>query len=267
MDGFIGKLGRLPRRFDARVPHLNALRAMGLAPTDTVAPPPASVDWTAALPPNLGMMGNQNLGDCTCAAIYHAIQVWTANANPPIDTEPDAQAVALYSAACGYVAGQPNTDQGGDEQSVLTYYMLNGAPLANGQRQRLTAFVELDVNNLADVKTAIADCGLVYIGFDVPDYIMGQPTSVVWDVRPSSDFKVVGGHAIILAGYDDATQRFKGVSWGSIYELTYGFFTAQTDETYALADPDWIQTTGKTPGGLLMPDLETQMAALRQANQ
>lgn len=240
---------------------------MGLAPTDTVAPPPASVDWTAALPPNLGMMGNDSLGDCTCAAIYHAIQVWTANANPPIDTEPDAQAVALYSAACGYVAGQPNTDQGGDEQSVLTYYMLNGAPLANGQRQRLTAFVELDVNNLADVKTAIADCGLVYIGFDVPDYIMGQPTSVVWDVRPSSDFKVVGGHAIILAGYDDATQRFKGVSWGSIYELTYGFFTAQTDETYALADPDWIQTTGKTPGGLLMPDLETQMAALRQANQ
>ena len=81
------KLGRLPRARNPAVPHLSALLA---GRRSALAPAPPSCDYTTALPADLGMMGNNALGDCTCAALGHALQVWTANANPPIDTEPDA---------------------------------------------------------------------------------------------------------------------------------------------------------------------------------
>lgn len=64
------KLGRLHRTYDARIPHMSALVA-----GQTLPPPPPSVDWTSGMPRNLGMMLNDTLGDCTCAAVYHAIQV------------------------------------------------------------------------------------------------------------------------------------------------------------------------------------------------
>ena len=79
------KLGRLLRTYDPRIPHLSALRAGQTPPT-----PPASIDYTKGMPANLGMMLNDTLGDCTCAAVYHAIQVWSFNALKKIDTEPDS---------------------------------------------------------------------------------------------------------------------------------------------------------------------------------
>lgn len=78
------KFGRLPRAFNPRVPHLSSL-LMGV----DLPAPPASLDYTSVLPTSLGMFGNDSLGDCTCAAVMHALQVWSANATGVCDTEPD----------------------------------------------------------------------------------------------------------------------------------------------------------------------------------
>ena len=93
------KLGRLHRSYDPRIPHLSALLA-----GKTLPPPPAQVDYTKGMPTNLGMMLNNTLGDCTCAAVYHAIQVWTFNATKgkSMETEPDSDVEKLYELACGY---------------------------------------------------------------------------------------------------------------------------------------------------------------------
>lgn len=69
------KLGRLARSHDKRIPMLHTLMA-GKA-LEPVVP---SVDYTKGMPSNLGMMKNDTLGDCTCAAFYHAMQVWSFNA-------------------------------------------------------------------------------------------------------------------------------------------------------------------------------------------
>lgn len=255
-----GHLGRLPRIFNPRVPHLSALRFVARQRGVAVPAPPAAVDWTTGLPANLGMMGNDSLGDCTCAAVYHSIQVWSQKAQNAIDTEPDAQAVSLYEAACGYVPGNPNTDQGGVEQDVLSYWMLSGVPLAAGGVQRLSAFVEVDPSNQADVKLAIADCGVCYIGFNVPDYAMSG--SGTWDVQPGAP-NIVGGHAVVLAAYDEVGPTC--ITWGRLQKMTWGFFEAFTDEAYMLADPDWFEVSGVSPAGLSLADLETQMEALRNS--
>jgi hypothetical protein len=202
------KLGRRPRAYNPAIPHLSALLA---GKRRSLAPPPAVVDYTATLPTDLTMMGNDRLGDCTCAALGHALQVWTANANPPIDTEPEQNIIALYAGACGYKPSDTSTDQGGVEQDVLTYAMLSGIPINDGAaRHRVVAFVEVDPSNIADVKMTIADCGVAYIGFDIPDYAMAS-IGQLWDVLPGKA-KMVGGHAVVLAGYDTVGPTC--ITWG-----------------------------------------------------
>ena len=78
------KLGRKPRTYDPRIPHMSAVRRHGAL----VAP--ASCDYTSEMPASLGMMLNDSLGDCTAAAVGHAQQVWTFNAGAQMITPPDA---------------------------------------------------------------------------------------------------------------------------------------------------------------------------------
>jgi hypothetical protein len=253
------KLGRTRRTFDPRVPHMSALLAGRTPP-----PPPPSVDNTADMPPNLGMMLNDTLGDCTCAAFYHALQVWSFNANPPMQTQPDPDVERLYELACGYNPRTPGEGPGGNEQHVLTYLLRQGAPVGpeGAARHKITAFVEVDPRNTDDVKRTIAECGLAYIGFNVPTFLMppDQPPPEVWDVQPGNS-EIVGGHAVVLAGYDAGGARV--ISWGAYYTMTWAFFAQYVDEVYALADATWIASKGTTPAGLSLAQLEAQMQALK----
>jgi hypothetical protein len=253
-------LGRLPRSHDPRIPHFSALIAGKSLP-----PPPAQVDYTKGMPNNLGMMLNNTLGDCTCAAVYHAFQVWTFNSSKgkSMDTEPDSDVEKLYELACGYKPSAGGEGPGGNEQLVLKYLLNKGAPTGQtGQTtHKIDAFVEVDPRNTDDVKRTINDCGLVYIGFNVPQYIVptnGTPPAV-WDVE-NTNTKIVGGHAVVLPGYTAAGARV--ISWGQYYTMTWAFFAKYVDETYAIADNFWINGGGKTPGGLTLAELEAQMKSL-----
>lgn len=252
------KLGRLPRARNPAIPHLSAILS-GI----TLPPVPPAVDYSRVLAGySLGAMLNDKLGCCTCAAVYHAIQAWTANANPPMDTEPDGNVLALYEQACHYNPADPSTDQGGIEQDVLTYLLNTGAPIGNGWRHKIDAFVEVDVRNQDDVKRTIADCGLAYIGFNVPSFLMQGLTypGSDWDTQPGQD-DIIGGHAVILVGYNDA--RLTVVSWGNLYTMTWRFFAKYVDECYGLIDPMWIEKTGKTPFGLSEADTVAAMLAIK----
>ena len=253
------RLGRLHRTYDPRVPHLSAMLA-----GQTLTPPPASADWTKGMPGNLGMMLNDTLGDCTCAAVYHAMQVWTFNASSKMLTQPDSDVETLYVQACGYNPRVHGEGPGGNEQHVLTYWLQTGAPIGpkGAARQKLTAFVEVDPRNTDDVKRTINECGVAYIGFNVPQSVQppGQPPPQVWNYDPTQA-NIIGGHAVVLAGYDVNGARV--ISWGQYYTMTWEFFAHFVDEVYAIADTQWIESKGTSPGGFTLAQLETQMNALK----
>jgi hypothetical protein len=256
------RLGRLARSYDKRIPMLHTLME-GIVPQ----PVKPAVDYTNGMPKDLGVMLNDTLGDCTCAAYYHAIQVWTYNALGPkqMVTVPDKDVEDLYEQACGYKPAKGGEGPGGNEQHVLTFILKKGAPSgpSGQQRHQLDAFVEVDVKNTDNIKRAINDCGVAYIGFNVPQYIMppNQNPLSVWDVDPKADNTIVGGHAVVLAGYDAAGARV--ISWGGYYTMTWAFFAKFVDEAYAIADPDWISVKKTTPGGLSLQQLEQAMQALK----
>jgi len=251
-------LGRKERGSDPSIPHLSAVLA-----GQQLSPPPASQDWTRGMPADLGKMLNDQLNDCSCAAFYHAMQVWSFNTST-LQTEPDSNVQALYSAVSGYKRGDTLPGPTCSEQDVLAYLTKTGAPTgANGSgRNKIAAHFEIDFRNIDDVKRTIFECGVAYIGIKVPAYIHTDPVPELWDVQ-TANADVIGAHAVILAGYDADGAKF--ISGGKIYTMTWAFFSQYTDEAYAVVDPLWIGAKGTTPGGLAEEQLEQQMRAVKAA--
>jgi hypothetical protein len=256
------KYGRKPRLFNPRIPHFSALRfKFGLA--HAVAPP--SIDWSAVLPAQCGMMCNDRLGDCADAGFFHALQVWTGNAASSVLTVPDATVQQLYSDNAGYVPGDPSTDNGTDLQSLLTFLTNTGALMPDGTREKIIGFVEVDPQNANDLNLVTAECGLIYLGFNVPQYLeqLEAPGSV-WDVQPGGNNTIVGGHCVISGQY--AATGNRGItSWGSPgYCMTPAFWSANVDECYGIITQRWVEATGKTPWGVPLADWEAQMQGVKE---
>ena len=253
----IPQLGRKARSFNPIIPHLSAhLSSRALPPT------PDSVDWTRGMPADLGAMLNDKVNDCSIAAFYHALQVWSFNAAGALDTEPDTNVEALYGVVSGY---RPSDAPPGPEcnmQDVLCHLVKQGAPVGPDGKSvnKLAAFLEIDHRNLDDVRHTIAECGVAYLGVDVPAYILANPMPSVWDVE-QQNAEIKGGHAVAAAGYD--AQGVRAISAGKVYTLTWAYLTKYTHEAYALADASWIRATGKSPAGLSLDVLERQMQALK----
>jgi len=233
----------------------------------SLPPVPDSVDYTKGIT-QFGMMLNDRLSDCTCAGVYHALQIWTANTTNE-QTESDPTVLTLYEDACGYQPSNPSTDKGGVEQDVLTYIMTNGIPLDNGSVDKILAFFEVDFRNIDDVKRCIDDCGVAYIGYTIPNSMFDSEGNLViipdkvWEVDPNNtSIDPQHGHCVILCAYDSVGPTC--VSWGSLYKMTWGFFTTCTDEVYSIVSNDWIINTGKTPLGMTVEELEDQMIAIEE---
>lgn len=254
------KLGKLPRVYNPNVPHMSAL--VGLR-TEKIQYP-ESIDYAKDMKEDLGMMLNDQIGCCTCASYYHAMQVWSFHTNKTdgMITQPDNNVLQLYKESCGYDPDRPLTDQGGIMQNVLTYLLNTGAITGwNSETHHpIRSFVEVDTRNLEDVKHAIYDCGALYIGFSVPSYLLAGEPKKLWEYKKNC--VITGGHAITLTGYDKKT--FSLISWGKKYKMTHEFFSRFVDEAYAICDIDWFTETGKSILGLSIKELELQMKELRK---
>jgi hypothetical protein len=260
----IRRLGRLPRAFDQTIPHISSLMMTAVRPPM----PPPSVHWTDGLDiTDYGMMLNNQLGDCTIAAAYHLMQIWSGHGRGLILTEPDNFVGQAYRELAGY-DGTPATDKGAIEQDILHKWLTRGVPIAEGTvenpapgRSRILFYAEIDKRMRMDVCRSINDCGGVYIGFDVPAWLMEtDPLPPVWNVRAENN-QIVGGHAVCLTGYDFSSFTFDLISWGKPYKMDFAFFNEYVMEAYAVSHPWFINATGKTPLGKSVDELVNLMHA------
>jgi hypothetical protein len=228
-----GKLGRLAKKTDERT-----LQFAKYLKTD-LPTAPANVDYSANIA-DWGMMFNDQYGDCTIAAIGHLIEAWTKGQT----IIPDKDILNFYFAITG---GQ---DTGCNELDVLNAWANAGL-----DSDKIGAFAQVTPTNLDEVKQGIYLFNGLYIGVNLPQSAEDQfQAGENWTV--SGDNTIIGGHAVILVGYD--TDYVYLVTWGQLVKATWDWFTTYTEESYVLIDNDYF-TGAKTAEGF---DLDTLIGDL-----
>jgi hypothetical protein len=231
-------------------------------------PPPSSVDYSggpSALQPNAALLAalhqvllNDQLGCCTCSGVGHIQDVVTANAGE-LEAASDADVLKLYEACGGYVPGNPSTDQGCDENTVLDYLCSTGFP----DGTKLSAYVALDATNQLEVQQAMALFENLYFGIELPDsYVSPFPSGdgFVWDVgTPDPD----NGHCVIGTGFDttgvhiDSWGMLGAITWPAVAQLCV---SSGGGQLFALLTPDIIaKATDKSPLGFDWGSLQTDL--------
>lgn len=220
--------------------------------TPALAPPPPSVDWSRGIT-DWGMMCNDTLGCCTIAGAAHAVQVFSANVVGEV-TISDADIVGYYGRWDGYVVGDPTTDNGGIELDVLNNWKRD-----EFVGHQLIAYADVNCANDTQIRQAISLFGGLYIGFQVPNFVM-QSFPAVWDVVPK-DGGIDGGHCVFVVGYDDTTLSF--ISWGKVYKMTWAFWAKYVDEAHALLSHDFLSANGFNPMGFNLLQLQTDLECIK----
>ena len=249
-DGTVVHLGRLPF-----VPSGNDLVLARYLDRAAVLPTiPASVDNSTVVREWL-MLLNDKLGDCTIAAILHAIMLWTRIGKVKPFTATNTEALEGYEGACGYVPSDPSTDQGGNERTVLSYARKTGFGGAAGAH-KIGAFLKTSWTDIHELTAAVYLFGCVYIGVNLQK---AQMTQQIWDYDPTSP--VDGGHAVIIVAVNpDGSGKL--ISWGRVYQYTAAWLQHTCEEAWTAVTRDMLDGTGHTPAGLDWQQLQTDLVAV-----
>lgn len=219
-----------------------------------IQPPPSAQSWTNASRV-YGMLGNNKVGNCVEAAIFHALQDEIED-NGAIYQPTDADAIGLYSTLTGYVPGDESTDQGTNPAQALTYWQNIGIA-----GHKISGYVQIDGTNLTELQCGIWLFGTVFFAWDVPAYAMDQfSAGENFDIDPTGDATIQGGHETPMNGYDGTL--FNLVTWGKETGMTAAF-AAQFAEIPLVAVSDaWIAKSGTAPNGFAAQDLISDLKAI-----
>jgi hypothetical protein len=253
------KLGKHVARHDPRTLLLASYTTPALP-----APPPV-LNLAKKVKSPWGMMDNEQIGDCTCAAAGHLIMEWTASAQSKMFTPPDPQIVAAYSAITGYNPTTGANDNGAQELDVLNYWRQQGIA-----GHKIQAYMALEPANHTHVMDAVWIFGGCYIGVALPKSAQAQTSNKqIWSVPPQGTGGdgapgSWGGHAVPVVAYD--SRSLTVVTWGALQTMTWGFWEAYCDEAYAILSPDYLkQKGGQTvaASGFNLQQLQVDLADLK----
>jgi hypothetical protein len=208
--------------------------------TTKLAAPPASVDNLARIYKKLKvkdptvlfpMDGNDKLGDCTIAALAHAITAFRGFVSPKKSIMSQQDVVKLYMHLTGGV------DSGLDELNVLNYWRQNAV-----DGDEILAFVTIDPKNHTHVQQAIQLFGGVYLGFQVQQNCQEEfEQRKPWTPGTLTN----DGHAVFATGYD--ADEVTVLTWGNTQQATWAWWDECVDEAYAILPPEATKP-GFAPG-------------------
>ena len=167
------------------------------------------------------MDGNDTLGDCTIAALAHAITTFRGLVGR-LNITPKAAVVKLYMHLTGGV------DSGLNELDVLNYWRRHAV-----SGDEILGYASIDVKNHTHIQQAIQLFGGVYLGFQVQqnciqEFDARQP----WTPGPLTQ----DGHAVFAVTYDSAGVTV--LTWGNTQKATWAWWDECVDEAYAILPPE-----------------------------
>jgi len=202
--------------------------------------------------PALGMMRNDALSDCTCAAMAHSFQTWTAYGGQPW-VPSDTQIVALYNKV------NHGVDKGANMLDVLNKVREEGIG-----GNKIYAFVAIDTTDHDQVRTAHFLFGGLYFGAGLPVTAQAQEgEGKVWELLPGANGSEPyswGGHAMNLV--DTGKKTLKAVTWGHLQALTWEWWDRYVDECFAILEEDYVGADKRSPQGFSLKKLAADLVGL-----
>ncbi len=212
--------------------------------------------WLPTTPIDWMSLGNNSVGDCTCAAALHMIMSWTAFAGHPA-TFTRQDALNAYSAITGYNPQTGANDNGAVESDVLKYWQTTGFA-----GHKIACWAQVNPQDIQGVKEALYWFQGLYIGLSMPQSAQGQ---TIWDVPTTGTQSGPGvggswgGHAVPILAAD--TTGLTVISWGVAVKMTWGFLSAYCDEMYAVLSTDVLSSQNLSANHFnitqLMADIQT----------
>lgn len=171
------------------------------------------------------MDGNDRYGDCTVAALAHAVTVYRGRLGQESVMEKQ-DVIKLY------LHLTKGADSGLAELDVLNYWRRHAAG-----GEKIMAYASIDPKNHAHVQHAIQLFGGVYLGFQVPEGCEEQfDAGTPWvPGKLTTD-----GHAVFATGYD--ADGVTVLTWGKLQKGTWAWWDECVDEAYALLPWEAMQT-------------------------
>jgi hypothetical protein len=215
---------------------------------------PATVDYSGFTPNDV--LGNDIYGCCVFSSAGHTVVEQTFYGQGSSYVVSEQQVLAAYSQVTGFSPSDPASDQGATLQEGLQY--LNKYGFGG---HKIAAYAQVDIKNVAELKSAVAEFGAVSLALDFPasamdDFNAGRP----WDVH-ANDGGIEGGHAVLMTGYTDAYVTVQ--TWGRPQKVSYAFLNKYFVESWAVISPDWWNAaTGLDPEGVDLAALGAQWSSL-----
>ncbi len=211
------------------------------------------------------MYWNDTLGSCTCAAIGHMIQAWTAYAGKPEVTVPDNNVLDMYSAVSGYNPHNGQHDDGANMQDVLSYMNHTGIADSSGHVHKVAAYAALrDPTDVWQLARVLYTFGSAYIGINCPQSALDQyHASTPWTVVDGSP--IAGGHAIPIQRrrpIGSSVGILDYITWAKEQKVTLGFHRKYSEEVWAVVTEDWIEANGRTVNGVSLNQLLSDMSTV-----
>lgn len=215
------RFGKHPPKHDYRT-----LRFRDYLEAATSAPPPAysaldRLPLGTALDKWFPMDANDRLGDCTIAALAHAVTVYRGLLGHK-RVMGESAVVKLYMKLSGGI------DSGLNMLDVVNYWRKHSEG-----GDKILAYAKLDPKHHDHVKQAIQLFGGVYLGFQcqadvLKDFDAKQP----WTPGKLTQ----DGHAVYAVGYDP--DHVTVLTWGSTQQGTWAWWDECVDEAYAILPPE-----------------------------
>lgn len=240
--------------------HRDMLFRVGVA-----QPLPHSVDLVSELMPPVYDQGD--LGSCVAnataaAMVYeHAKQKAAAGqSHATYDRAKTMSRLFLYYGARA-LEGSTDSDSGCMIRDAMKVAYNQGAPVEtsfpydvtkfaeapphrtylSARNHKITGYRAVQPQDIYSIKKALADGLTVVIGISVYEsFYQGDSTGVI--PLPSTHEQLLGGHAILLVGYDDSTNTFKfRNSWGAGWGHTgYGYLPYSYVTNPDLGNDYWV---------------------------
>ena len=229
----ICRFGKNPPKKDYRTLRLKNYLSAGLGA------PPASFDVLSRVYQKLGtndpgvlfpMDGNDALGDCTIAAMAHAVTAYRGLLGKEAIASKKSVVKVYYHLTGG-------VDSGLNELDVLNYWRKTGF-----SSEKILAYATIDPKNHTHIQQAIQIFGGVYLGFQVQQNCVQEfDAKQPWTPGPLTN----DGHAVYAVGYDQAGLTV--LTWGSTQKATWAWWDECVDEAYALL-PQEAKEADFSPG-------------------